>query len=89
MMPSNKPLTTLPTVWPRVASCDRWAANGTITCAATEPRPMASAAARNTMAPVLIAATTRAVAVTSKAVMIRRRFSSKSPSGTTNSRPRV
>jgi len=89
MMPSSRPLTTLPTVCPRVASCDRCAANGTSICAATDPRPMAKAAGRNIHACVLIAAAARAAAVDNKEMTIRRRFSIRSPSGTMKSRPMV
>lgn len=70
MIPSNKPLMTLPTTRPREDSDARYEAKGTSTCAATDPKPITNEAAKNDTACVDTAVTARAIAVRSKETTI-------------------
>ena len=87
MMPSISPLMTLPTTRPRLASGARCAAYGTRTCTATEPMPMNSEASRNGSAAVDTDAASSARMATHRTASTSRLVSTRSPSGTTSSRP--
>ncbi|MNK89990.1 hypothetical protein D3C87_1100200 [compost metagenome] len=87
MIPISSPLVTLPTTRPRIWSGARCAANGTSTCTATEHRPMAQPATRNTLAWVASAAAVSATAQPPISVRISLRFSTRSPSGTSSTSP--
>ncbi|MNH27426.1 hypothetical protein D3C79_875380 [compost metagenome] len=87
IIPSNKPLMTLPTTRPREESEARYDAKGTSTCVATEPKPMTNKATKNNKICFVIAVVARATAVISKDETISFRFSRISPKGTINSKP--
>ena len=86
-MPVIRPLITVPTTRPRIASGAICAASGTSICKAEQNNPMHSAMARNTGALGAAAAQASDPAVRQIVTVTRRRLSTMSPSGTRNSRP--
>jgi hypothetical protein len=88
MMPIMSPLDSMPTTRPRVASGARCAASGIRICTATEPKPITAAQVRKTPADGAKAAQASATALSVADIKISLRFSTRSPSGTTNRRPR-
>ena len=86
-MPSISPLMMLPTTRPRVASGARCAAYGTRTCTDTEPTPISRADTRKGAACVDRAAPSSASTAMHRTHTTKRRFSTRSPKGTTSSKP--
>jgi hypothetical protein len=87
MMPIIRPLITAPTTRPRMASGARCAASGTMICTPTAPSPIAPEQTRKAVEEVVTAAKARAIALNATQAMTSRRFSTRSPSGTTNTSP--
>ena len=87
MIPIIRPLITEPTTRPRVASGARCAASGTMICAPADPRPIAKAQARKAAGELASAAEASAIALSATHTTTSLRFSTRSPSGTRNTRP--
>ena len=86
-IPNSRPLPTQPTMRPRLASGARCAANGIRIWATTEVRPMNTDATRKTPRFCADPAATSATAVTTSNADVSRRFSSRSPIGSSSTRP--
>ena len=86
-MPTNSPLITVPTIWPRLRSGARCAATGKIICVPVAVTPSIIDAAMNTTALVATADTARLATTPPSVTKISVLFSTRSPSGARNSRP--
>ncbi|EDT03210.1 hypothetical protein BamIOP4010DRAFT_3295 [Burkholderia ambifaria IOP40-10] len=86
-MPSISPLITLPTARPRCASGAIDAAIGTSIWITLDAAPAASVASKNTVPDRVKAGSASAAAQATSVTTIRRRFSSRSTSGTSSTRP--
>ena len=86
-MPSISPPITLPTTRPREASGAKCAASGTRICTDTDAKPTSSDTRRKTPGSRTIVAMPRLTADSSVVTISRRRFSTRSASGTMKKRP--
>ncbi|KAH0440783.1 hypothetical protein KCU90_g2719, partial [Aureobasidium melanogenum] len=86
-IPSNNPLITVPTAWPRADAGASSAANGTACCAIVASTPIARLAIISTDSVGAAAATTSAMHMPTICNRIRRRRSKRSPSGASKSIP--
>ena len=83
----SSPLITRPTIRPRWSGSARCAANGTRICATTEVSPTSTETAANTAKVGASAAASSAAAVPTSTRVTSFLFSTRSPIGSTNSRP--
>ena len=86
-MPSISPLITLPTARPRCASGAIAAAIGTSIWITLDAAPATRVASRNTVPDRVNAGSASAAAHAASVATIRRRFSSRSTSGTSSTSP--